>query len=303
MTAGHKDDAGTGDAGTDGVGPGAYGGLDALMAAITGEEPPAAVRRDARFRREHRAAEADVAVLRRELTRIAETLTGDGPGGTAPGPAAEGSGPADSGPANPGPTDSRPADPGPAGKAPGAAVLHTAPARPAPRPRRLRTALLALAASAALGLFGVGVSWMAAQGGGERGGASADSAASGAKLTPEGVIACARAVAEGTVERVERAGGGGQFTVFLKVDRFYKSPGGGRDELTFTVHDTGAPRYYRTGVRLLVLVPGSAAGDPQTYRAGDPPPERDGSRDALEWGRAWVGKALPGSRHLSCPGG
>ncbi|MFD8914374.1 hypothetical protein [Streptomyces sp. NPDC059575] len=261
MTAGHKDDEGDkGDEGT-----GAYGGLDALMAAITGEEPSEEARRDDRFRREHRAAEADVAVLRRELTRIAEALTGDEPAEEAP---------------------------------EGAATTKTTPPRPR---RRLRAALLTLAASAAVGLFGVGISWLGAHNAG--GGTSADSAASGAKLTPEGVIACARAVAEGTVERVEPAGPDGVFTVLLKVDRSYKPPTGARSELTFTAHDTGAPRYYRTGVRMLVVVPGSAAEDPQTFRAGDPPPEPDGSRDDLEWGRAWVTGALPGAGHLSCPDG
>ncbi|MEU4151107.1 hypothetical protein [Streptomyces sp. NPDC026659] len=265
MTAGHKDhEDHEGDEGT-----GAYGGLDALIAAITGEEPSEEARRDDRFRREHRAAEADVAVLRRELTRIAETLAGDEPAEEAP---------------------------------EAAATTKTTPPRPSrpPRPRRrLRAALLTLAASAAVGLFGVGISWLGAHNAG--GGTSADSVASGAKLTPEGVIACARAVAEGTVERVEPAGQDGAFTVSLKVDHAYK--GAGHPELTFTVHGTGAPRYYRTGVRMLVVVPASSAEDPETFRAGDPPPEPDGSRDDLEWGRAWVTGALPGAGHLSCPDG
>ncbi|MGW4198624.1 hypothetical protein [Streptomyces sp. NPDC005004] len=262
MTAGHEDTSDT-------EGTAAHGsGLDALMAAITGEEPPEVSRRDARFRREHRAAEADVAVLRRELTRIAEALTGEE---------------------------------APDAVAPDAAVAQAAPAGPPRHRRRLRTALLALAASAAVGLFGAGVSWLGAHNAG--GGASADSAASGAKLTPEGVIACAGTVAEGTVERVEQAGPQGVFTVVLKVDRSYKPPRTRDPELTFTVHDPAAPRYYRAGVRMLVVVPRSAAEDPQTFRAGDPPPERDGSRDDLAWGRAWVTGALPGARHLSCPGG
>ncbi|WP_018545094.1 hypothetical protein [Streptomyces sp. LaPpAH-108] len=264
MTAGHKDHGDDGDR----EGTAAYGGgPDALMAAITGEEPSEEARRDARFRREHRAAEADVAVLRRELTRLAETLTGETGEGT-----------------------------------PEAEAMEVAPARPPrPRPRRrVRTALLALAASAAVGLFGVGISWLGAHDAG--GGASADSAASGAKLGPQAVIACARAVAEGTVERVEPAGAQGVFTVVLKVSRFYKPPTSDRAELTFTVHDTAAPRSYRTGARMLVVVPRSAAEDPQTFRAGDPPREEDGSRDDLEWGRAWVTGALPGARHLTCPG-
>ncbi|MFF1403739.1 hypothetical protein [Streptomyces sp. NPDC058294] len=80
MTAEHE--------GADGVrgaeGAGEYGGMDALMAAITGDPLPEEAHRDPAFRTRHRAAEADVALLRDRLHRLAEALTGErtsgGPG-------------------------------------------------------------------------------------------------------------------------------------------------------------------------------------------------------------------------------
>lgn len=63
MAAGHEDS-------------GQHGGMDALMAAITGDPLPQDARRDPGFLAEHRAAEADLAVLREQLTWLAEALTG-----------------------------------------------------------------------------------------------------------------------------------------------------------------------------------------------------------------------------------
>ncbi|MFI0811061.1 hypothetical protein [Streptomyces echinatus] len=56
---------------------GEYDGMDALMAAITGDPLPEEARRDPVFLAGHRAAEADVAVLRDRLAWLAEALTGD----------------------------------------------------------------------------------------------------------------------------------------------------------------------------------------------------------------------------------
>jgi hypothetical protein len=55
----------------------AYDGMDALMAAITGEPLPPDARRDPLRRAEHRAAEADVTALKNQLTWLAEALTGE----------------------------------------------------------------------------------------------------------------------------------------------------------------------------------------------------------------------------------
>ncbi|MGW3462650.1 hypothetical protein ACWDE9_24940 [Streptomyces olivaceoviridis] len=56
---------------------GEYDGRDALMAAITGDPLPEEARRNPAFLAELRAAEADVAVLRDHLARLAEALTGE----------------------------------------------------------------------------------------------------------------------------------------------------------------------------------------------------------------------------------
>ncbi|UJA08267.1 hypothetical protein [Streptomyces collinus] len=56
-----------------------YAGMDALMAAITGAPLPEEARRDPAFLAEHRAAEADMALLRSQLTRLADALTGEPP--------------------------------------------------------------------------------------------------------------------------------------------------------------------------------------------------------------------------------
>ncbi|MDI1456438.1 hypothetical protein NHG22_21835, partial [Streptomyces sp. ATE26] len=73
MPAGHED--------------GEHGGMDALMAAITGTPLPPRAQRDPALLAEHRSAEADVAVLREQLVRLAEVLTGEpqqpAPGATA----------------------------------------------------------------------------------------------------------------------------------------------------------------------------------------------------------------------------
>ncbi|MGV9406947.1 hypothetical protein [Streptomyces sp. NPDC003667] len=70
MPAGHED--------------GEHGGMDALMAAITGTPLPPRAQEDPALLAEHRSAEADVAVLREQLVRLAEVLTGE-PQQPAPG--------------------------------------------------------------------------------------------------------------------------------------------------------------------------------------------------------------------------
>ncbi|MGV9415931.1 hypothetical protein ACWDO6_00100 [Streptomyces sp. NPDC003674] len=56
---------------------GEHGGMDALMAAITGTPLPPWAQEDPALLAEHRSAEADVAVLREQLVRLAEVLTGE----------------------------------------------------------------------------------------------------------------------------------------------------------------------------------------------------------------------------------
>ncbi|WP_225102855.1 hypothetical protein [Streptomyces sp. CoH27] len=58
-------------------GVGEYGGMDALMAAITGDPLPEEARQDPALLAEHREAEADLAVLKAQLGWLAEALTGE----------------------------------------------------------------------------------------------------------------------------------------------------------------------------------------------------------------------------------
>jgi hypothetical protein len=166
------------------------------------------------------------------------------------------------------------------------------------RGRRVRWGLFALAASVALALLGTGTMYLVAHGG-------VEGDASEAVLTEEGLIACSRAVVEGTVERVEPAGGSDRYRIVLDVERYYK-PSSGERQLTFTDQGANVPAYYRDGARMLVLVSNLSGEGPDSYRAGDPPyPEgRTGpARDALEAGRLSVERALPGARDLECEAG
>ncbi len=79
MTARNDNDDARRDAGCDGSDGGEYDGMDALMAALVGEPVPEGARRDAGFMAAHRAAVADVALLREQLALMGDTLArGDG---------------------------------------------------------------------------------------------------------------------------------------------------------------------------------------------------------------------------------
>ncbi|WP_405768155.1 hypothetical protein [Streptomyces sp. NBC_01538] len=136
------------------------------------------------------------------------------------------------------------------------------------------------------------------------GGADGDGAVS---LSAEGTVACASSIAEGRVSQVAPEGDGDRVRVALDVDRSYKPAGGSETRLSFTTSEPDAETYYKVGVRMLVLVSSQEGEAPTTYRAGDPAPsEADGTsaeaNDRLDWGRAWVEKALPGAQGLKCSG-
>ncbi|MGW4824830.1 hypothetical protein ACWEP4_39435 [Streptomyces sp. NPDC004227] len=166
--------------------------------------------------------------------------------------------------------------------------------------QRGRRRLFALVASVAVALLGTGTAYLVAHNGTMK-------SESAAKLTYEGIIACASTVAEGTVERVESEGGHDRYRIVLDVDHYYK-PAGGERRLSFTEEGANVPAYYKPGVRMLVLVSSIPGEGPHIYRAGDPPygkyPESlpRGARDALEEGRQRVEQALPGARGLECSG-
>ncbi|MFF5963313.1 hypothetical protein ACFY64_06130 [Streptomyces collinus] len=127
-----------------------------------------------------------------------------------------------------------------------------------------------------------------------------------ASLSEEGVLACASYVAEGRVTQAGPVNGGGdRFRVALDVDRYYKPADGGESRLVFTTSEPDAASYYTVGSRMLVLVPSHEGEAPTAYRAGDRATDETENvptpaEDQLEWGRAWVEKALPKSKALKC---
>lgn len=197
------------------------------------------------------------------------------------------------GPAEPAGPRRRSAARPPAGKPRGAGR----PAGPSGRRGRRGARLLlgAGAASAAAVLLG-GLAWLGVQGGTSQGGgagssaAQADSGTSGAKLSQEGLIACARLVVEGTVVRVEPVPQERRDRITLRVTRYYK-PSSGPEEVVFPVDRDAGPRL-EEGDRTLVTVPVDGAE----------PVDRAVGRD-LASRRDSVLRALPGSRGLTCDGG
>ncbi|GHF68965.1 hypothetical protein [Streptomyces griseosporeus] len=209
MTAGHDDRDGL-----DG-----QDGLDPLLAVLMDEPAPPGA--DAAYLAGRRAAEADVALLRRELTALGDALAGP--------PAAQ---------------DTPEQQP-----APVRAV------RPVRRRRLLPAALGLAAAGAVVTLLG----WLVVQTGNGTGGG--DDSATGATASdakpafggrfdnPE-YFACAALIAEGDVTDVRRVPGAAGHRVTLRVTRAYK-PERTAPTVTVTVEDETAPAP-RAGDHVLV---------------------------------------------------
>ncbi|GGN54974.1 hypothetical protein GCM10011579_014610 [Streptomyces albiflavescens] len=244
-----------------------YEGMDALMAAITDESPTEEAHDDAEFMAEHRAAVADVALLREQLTALGHALT----------------------------------DPGEERKPVPRRTPRKRTRRPEQAPRNRGRRPLALAvgtlAAAAVAAMVVGMGWLIAQGGvgGGNDSAKASKADSGdnkggaeSSQTAAGYIACSRLIVEGTVVDVEPAPGGAQDRITLDVDRYYK-PDKGKAQVTFVMDEDVDPRLHK-GDHVLVGIPrNSASPDIWSTR------EKDIAHD-----RAWILKALPPSRGLAC---
>ncbi|MFJ9627833.1 hypothetical protein ACIQPR_16595 [Streptomyces sp. NPDC091280] len=204
-----------------------YDGVDALMAAITGEPVPEAARADPAYLAEHRAAAADVALLREQLGIIGEALS-------APPPRPE----------------PRPA------RAP----------RPARRRRPALRALAygTLALAVVAGLI-TGLSWLVAHNGGvnSASSSSADSKAAdgagsktpGPLSDPARYVACSRLLVEGTVTAVAPSSDPRK-RITLAVTRSYR-PAHGPAEVT-VVLPAGAVPAPRQGQHVLVGVPKGA---------------------------------------------
>lgn len=240
--------------------------MDALMAAITDESLTEEAHDDAEFMAEHRAAVADVALLRAQLTTLGNAL----------------------------------ADGGEERKSVPRRTPRKRTRRPEQAPRNRGRRPLALAVgtlvAAAVGTMVVGMGWLIAQGGASAGkdSASASKADSGdnkkaePSLSAPGYLACSRLVAEGTVAEVEPVPGVAQDRITLDVDRYYK-PDKGKDQVTFVMDEDVDPRLHE-GDHVLVGIPrNSASPDVWSTR------QKDIARD-----RAWILKALPQSRGLAC---
>ncbi|MET8028428.1 hypothetical protein [Streptomyces avermitilis] len=243
--------------------------VDALMAAITDEPLPTGAETDGPLMAEHRAALADVAVLREQLGIIGAALAEPG-GAERPAPA----------PA-PAPV---PAPRERTGRPPGR------PGRRSRRPAARAVAFGTLVAAAVAGAV-VGMGWLAASGGA---GISADSKASGGKAddsssrSEPGYVACARLIVEGKVAEVEPVPGADQDRIDLAVDRYYK-PAAGKDRITFVMDHDVDPRLHQ-GDHVLIGIPRDSVV-PDIWTTG----EKDIARE-----RAWIRKALPESRNLTC---
>ncbi|MEU1542289.1 hypothetical protein ABZ461_30105 [Actinacidiphila glaucinigra] len=167
-------------------------------------------------------------------------------------------------------------------------ALAARPAPPAQRRPRGRRALawcLAAVVAGVVGIGGVVLARNAALGG--------DSAVGDAKLTAEGVVACASDIAEGTVREVTPTGEPGDLRVVMGVDRRLK-PAGGAPRLAFTIHidddhDDVAPPP-EPGSRVLVMV---------SVLPGEPVDLYEGAADIAS-ARAWMERALAASRGLPC---
>ncbi|WP_369169411.1 hypothetical protein AB5J49_16615 [Streptomyces sp. R28] len=184
-------------------------GVDALMAAITGEPLPDETRADAAFMAEHRAAAADVALLREQLGLIGEAL----------------------------------AEPDQAqAQAPAQSPEPVPPRRPSRVRRRAFTLAFGTLAVAAVASVVTGLGWLVSQGGdaGLSSGGSADQASSkeaGPDFANPLYLACARLVAEGDVTAVEPLPGTAQERITLRVTRFYQPEKSKEDEVTFLMEE------------------------------------------------------------------
>jgi hypothetical protein len=264
-----------------------YDGADALMAAITGEPLPDAARADAEFMAGHRAALADVAVLREQLGIIGDALAA--PPGEASSPAAVGA--------------SRTGAPDESERGTDRDIPHVPrPVRPARRGRALRIAFGSLAAVAALAVV-VGLGRLMSFSGSQSDNKdSADVASSSAGAAgkadgggpapsdPEREVACSRLVVEGTVAEVGPLGDP-RIRVVLTVTRYYR-PDHGPARVTFLL-DRGAEPQPRRGQHVLIRIPQGA--DVPTLWAVD--------SERVAANRAWITRALPGSLHTACPSG
>lgn len=187
---------------------------DALMAAITGEEPGAEARADTAFLAEYRAAEADIALLREQLGILGDTFT-------APPPA-------------PKPVPLR-------------------PSRARRRARAVAFATLAAAAVAgvATGLgWLVGHNSVSNLTSGASDDSGASKAEAGVRFGGPQYLACATTVAEGAVSAVKELPATGELQVTVDVSHYFKKTRD-LDRVTYVIGAYDLPEPLTKGTRVL----------------------------------------------------
>lgn len=241
--------------------PEGYDGMDALMAAITGDPLPEEARADPVRAAAHRSATTDVALLREQLGLIAEALT-------------------------------RPAEePAPAAVRP----LR----RPRTRPRAFALRAVGVAAAGAL-VLGAGWLVTSVETGGIGVESSSDSAAkaasgaeqqAGSPLADPGYLACAELIAEGDVTAVRPVPGSGEERVTLRVTRSYtpRDDGARGKEVGFVLGEDMDPLVTEGDHVLVALSAGSSS--PDVWTVGE---------DEIAAQRAVLVPALDRARGLAC---
>nr|WSY54900.1 hypothetical protein OG999_35375 [Streptomyces sp. NBC_00886] len=243
-----------------------YDGVDALMAAITDQPLPEEAHADSAFMAEHRAAVADVALLKEQLGIIGEALATPKP---APTP-----------------------------------VRALRPARR--RHPGLRALAFGTLAMAVVATMITGLAWLVAHNGvsDSASSSSADqgaktgsgsvqdkgSEAPGALSDPELYVACSRLLVEGTVTEVQPSSDPRK-RITLTVTRSYR-PAHGPADVT-VVLAAGAEPAPRQGQHVLVGVP-KGSDTATLWAVGD---------DAVATDRAAIVEALTGAGTTACPTG
>ncbi|MEU8650181.1 hypothetical protein [Streptomyces sp. NPDC048737] len=263
---GHDSRGGDGPSGL----PGGVDGMDPLMAAILDVPLSGDARTDPLLVARHRAAAADVALLREQLGVLAEALT-------------------------------RPPVAAPALRPVAAPVRRSAPVPLRPARRRLPPALRTVGLAAA-GALVVGSGWLLVQvnggasdiasSGADKSAADEKAAASGAAGDPlgdPGYLACARLVAEGDVTDVVPVRGTSRERVTLRVTRSYKPGAATREEVDFVVErDVDPPA--AEGDHVLAGFPRGSAS-PDVWIVGEA---------EIAAGRAALARALPEADGAAC---
>ncbi|WP_328864835.1 hypothetical protein [Streptomyces sp. NBC_00304] len=222
--------------------PGGQGEADPLMAAILDEPMPRAAYCDAGRMAEYRAARADLAALRRELTLIAGELTAQEPA-QLPGRDAAG---------------------------------QRQRSRPPRRARRGRAVAAGRLVAALVVCAVAGLTWFLAVG---RTGTGPTGDAAEGKVSTGGYVACARLIVEGTVTQAGPLPGTTQDRIEVAVERRYK-PRTGPARITFPMDHDVSPRL-RVGDHVLIAIPGHATS-PDLWSTGEKQIAHDRARILAE---------------------